>query len=274
MTDPTTPAADDGDEAFVDAYLRRLAVERRGPSDLAALRTLHSAHLRSVPFENLSVHLGEPISLEPAALATKILTRRRGGFCYELNGLFARLLDQLGYHVTLLGARVWDGQTFGPPLDHLVLAVGTADEDGRWIVDVGFGDHSVYPVPWQEGVGHHDPGGVFRLEPADDGNWDLCRNGSVQYRIEPNARLLADFDAMCWYHQTSPLSHFTRSLVCTRRTETGRATLSGRRLIIATAAARQETEIDGDEEVLETYRKVFDIELDRVPTIRSEHRRR
>jgi N-hydroxyarylamine O-acetyltransferase len=253
-------------ETFVDLYLRRLAVKRPELSDLAALRTLHSRHLRCVPFENLSIHLGEPISLEPAVLATKILSRRRGGFCYELNGLFARLLDELGYQVALRGARVWDGQAFGPPLDHLVLLVGTADEAARWIVDVGFGDHSVYPVPWQEGVDHDDPGGVFRLEPAGDGNWDLYRNGSVQYRIEPNARLLADFEAMCWYHQTSPRSHFTRSLVCTRRTEAGRATLSGRRLIITTADGKRETEIDGDEQLLDTYREVFGIELDRIPS--------
>ena len=269
MTDVAAARADSADDSFVDAYLRRLAVERREPSDLAFLLTLHGAHLRSVPFENLSIHLGEPLSLEPSALATKILERHRGGFCYELNGLFARLLDLLGYRVVVLGARVSDGQKFGPPLDHLVLTVGTADEDGRWIVDVGFGDHSVYPVPWQEGVDHHDPGGVFRLEPAGDGNWDLYRNGSVQYRIEPNSRLLADFEAMCWYHQTSPRSHFTRSLVCTRRTEAGRVTLSGRRLIITTADGKRETEIDGDERLLDAYREAFGIELDRIPTVRS-----
>ena len=263
----------DSSDAFVDAYLRRLAVDRREPSDLAYLRALHAAHLEHVPFENLSIHLGEQISLEPTALATKILERGRGGFCYELNGLFATLLDCLGYEVKLFGARVCDGQTFGPPLDHLVLVVGIANGEGRWIADVGFGDHSVYPVPWREDVDHQDPGGIFRLSATDDGNWDVHRNGSVQYRIERGRRVLADFEAMCWYQQTSPRSHFTRSLVCTRRTEAGRVTLSGRRLILTTADGKQETEIDGDERVLEAYRKFFGIELDRVPTVARRHRR-
>ncbi len=267
MTDPMAPTPEHADAAFVDAYLVRLAVEHREPSDPAFLRELHSAHLQTVPFENLSIHLGEPISLELRALATKILERRRGGFCYELNGLFARLLEKLGYHVVRLGARVWDGQTFGPPLDHLVLAVRAADEDRRWLIDVGFGDNSVYPVPWQPDVNHQDPGGVFRLEPTDEGNWDLYRDDSVQYRIEPNCRLLPDFAAMCWYQQTSPRSHFTRSLVCTRSTEAGRVTLSGRRLIITTADGKRETEIDDDARLLETYREIFGIELARIPSV-------
>jgi N-hydroxyarylamine O-acetyltransferase len=272
MTGPTHPARDSADQTLVDEYLERLAVERLKRSDLSYLRTLHAAHLQRVPFENLSIHLGEPISLEPAALATKILTRGRGGFCYELNGLFAGVLDQLGYRVTLLGARVWDGETFGPPLDHLVLKVGTTD-DGLWIVDVGFGDHSVYPLRWREGIEHCDPGGSFRLEAAENGSWDLYRNGSVQYRIEPNPRVLADFDAMCWYHQTSPCSHFTRSVVCTRRTEAGRMTLRGRRLTITTADGKQETEIEGDTRLLDTYQNVFGIQLDRIPTVPAPRHR-
>ena len=137
-------------DAFVDACLRRLGVEARGRADLTWLRELHAAHLLRVPFENLSIHLGEPVSLDEDALLAKLVDRRRGGFCYELNGLFARLLENLGYHVTLLGARVWTGQGFGPPLDHLALMVATADGADRWLADVGFGDNSVYPWPGQK----------------------------------------------------------------------------------------------------------------------------
>jgi N-hydroxyarylamine O-acetyltransferase len=253
-------------DAFVDACLRRLGVEARERADLARLRELHAAHLLRVPFENLSIHLGEPITLESDALADKILTRGRGGFCYELNGLFARLLDHLGYHVTLLGARVWTGKQFGPPLDHLLLMVATADGVGRWLADVGFGDNSVYPLPWRERVDLDDPGGVFRLEPAD-GDWDLYRDGAVQYRIEPHPRALAEFDAMCWYQQTSPASHFTRSLVCTRRTAEGRVTLSGQRLITTTADGKDEKDLADDDAVLDAYRTVFGIDLNRVPRV-------
>ena len=253
-------------EDFVRAYLRRLGVDSAGPADLTLLRELHAAHLRRIPFENISIHLGEPLSLEPAELTDKILVRGRGGFCYELNGLFALLLSELDYRVSLLGARVWDGQTFGPPLDHLVLAVGMADADERWAVDVGFGDHSVYPLPWKDSVDHDDPDGVFRFERADDGDWDLYRNAAVQYRIEQHPRVLSEFDAMCWYHQTSPNSPFTRSTVCSRRTDEGRVTLSGRRLITTTADGKHEEEIAEDDLLLATYTTVFGIELERLPS--------
>jgi N-hydroxyarylamine O-acetyltransferase len=265
---------------FVDRYLDRLGVPPAVCRDAGFLKDLQSAHLRTIPFENLSNHLGEPISLEPDALTDKILGRGRGGFCYELNGLFALLLEQLGYEVELLGARVAGQAGFGPPLDHLVLRVGVSDRalgasvnagsgGHSWLVDVGFGRHSLYPLAWEAGLEQGDPGGLFRLEVTGHGDWDVYRDGAVQYRIEPNHRVLPDFAAMCWYHQHSPESHFTGSLVCSRLTADGRVTLSGRRLITETAGRRQELEVEGDQQLLEIYRTRFGIELERLPTIPS-----
>jgi hypothetical protein len=95
----------DGPE--LDAYLARIGAARPARADATALRELQLRHLRTVPFENLSIHLGEPIVLEPGALLDKLLRRRRGGFCYELNGAFSDLLSSLGFGVTLLAARVF-----------------------------------------------------------------------------------------------------------------------------------------------------------------------
>jgi N-hydroxyarylamine O-acetyltransferase len=266
VTSPLGTAQDADDDAFVAAYLARLGIQTGRQADVTRLREIHAAHVERVPFENLSIHLGEPLSLETVALADKILRRGRGGFCYELNGLFARLLEHLGYRVTLLGARVWDGEAFGPPLDHLVLAVTTVDDEETWVADVGFGNHSLYPLRWVEDVEQDDPGGVFRLQRTGD-DWDLYRNSAVQYRIEAHPRMLRDFDAMCWYHQTCPQSHFTRSLVCTRRSGEGRVTLSDRRLIITTASGKTETELIDDRLVLDTYRTAFGIELEQIPNL-------
>ena len=102
---------------------------------LAPLRTLHQAHLFAVPFENLSIHYGQPIVLDDAALYDKIVTRRRGGFCYELNGLFAWLLRGLGYEVSLLSAEVARAAGgFNPPFDHLTLRVHGLD-GADWLAD-------------------------------------------------------------------------------------------------------------------------------------------
>ncbi len=115
------------DEKTLAAYLRRIGVPRPATVDAATLRTVHRAHQMTVPFENLSIHLSEPISLDSGALLDKIVTRRRGGFCYELNGAFALLLQALGADVTRVAARVHGDAGYGPPFDHLALVVRPAD---------------------------------------------------------------------------------------------------------------------------------------------------
>ncbi|HEV2374645.1 MAG TPA: arylamine N-acetyltransferase [Streptosporangiaceae bacterium] len=121
------------DEQTVRAYLDRIGAERPQVLDEAALAGLHRAHLMTVPFENLSIHLGEPISLAGHDLISKIVTRRRGGFCYELNGAFALLLEALGADVVRVAARVYGGDgRLGPPFDHLALLVRLPG--GRWPV--------------------------------------------------------------------------------------------------------------------------------------------
>ncbi|HJZ46080.1 MAG TPA: arylamine N-acetyltransferase [Roseiflexaceae bacterium] len=110
----------------VRAYLRRIGYNGTVAPTTATLRELHRAHLLAVPFENLDIHLGRPITLDQDALFDKVVTRRRGGFCYELNGLFAALLRAIGFQVTLLSAGVARAEGgFGPEFDHLTLLVTT-----------------------------------------------------------------------------------------------------------------------------------------------------
>lgn len=240
----------------VDGYLTRI-----GASAGDSLDELHRAHLRSVPFENLSVHLGEPISLSPVDLADKIVHRRRGGFCYELNGLFALLLVELGYPVELRSARVHGEHGYGPPLDHLALLVGDR------LVDVGFGAHSTYPLWVGTEADQPDPGGVFRVVGAPHGELAVSRDGRPSYLVESRPYELADFTAMCWWQSHAPGLAFTTSLVCSRLTDTGRVTLSGRSLIETTNGERRERVLDSDVAVLAAYREHFGVALDRVPEI-------
>jgi N-hydroxyarylamine O-acetyltransferase len=252
-----------------EEYLRRIGVTPPVRLDAAALARLHRAHLLSVPFENLSIHLGEPISLAEDDLAGKIVARRRGGFCYELNGAFALLLRALGATVTHLAARVYGDGKPGPPFDHLALAVRLPDDSGPWLADVGFGDHSVYPLSLDDRTRQHDPGGQFVLADAGDGDVDVLRDGQPQYRIEMRERSLADFVPTCWWQQTSPLSHFTQQTICSRLTETGRISLSGHRLIRTSGTARTEEQLADESAVLAAYRDHFGITLSRVPQVRS-----
>ncbi|MEV7321555.1 arylamine N-acetyltransferase [Streptomyces sp. NPDC093970] len=268
--------------ARIDSYLRRLGAARPARPTAGVLRDLHLRHLRTVPFENLSVHLGEETVPSEERLLDKVTGSGRGGFCYELNGAFAALLTSLGFEVTLLAGRVYgDEGRLGIPYDHLALRVGTVD-GGEWLADVGFGAHSHFPLAFAERGEQADPGGVFRItETGPDtagaaggpgavgGDLDVLRDGKPQYRLEVRPRTLEDFTAGAWWHSTSPASHFTRSLVCSLVTgDGGRITLGGRTLTVTAAdGTREVRELEGDDEVLRVYRERFGIELDRVPEV-------
>ena len=183
---------------------------------------LQRVHLRTVPFENLDIHLDRPITLDIDAIVRKIIDDRRGGFCYELNGGFAALLASLGYQVTLHEARVTDTSI---PFDHLALVVAIGAE--RHLVDVGFGAFTDEPLLVDNRDDQQDTAGVFRLADRDDGWIDVLPQGAQGYRFSPEPRPLQDFQSGCSYHQSSADSHFTRSTVCSLRTADGRVTLSG-----------------------------------------------
>lgn len=239
------------------AYLQRIGHSGAVAPDLQSLRRLQAAHLRTVPFENLSIHLNEPIALDDEALFDKIVRRRRGGFCYELNGAFAALLTKLGFRVTLRAGRVFGGGRYGPPLDHLALQVDLAEP---WLVDVGFGRFSLQPLRMSTDGPQSDTYGEFRIE-----GLDVSMDGQPQYRLDPLSYDLVDFVPMCWWQQTSPDSHFTKSLACSLPTADGRITLSGDRLIETTGDERTETTLP-ETELLRAYRRYFGITLDRLPT--------
>jgi len=235
----------------VHAYLRRVGYEGPRAPGLQTLRDLHLAHLMAVPFENLDIALGRLVSLEEGAIYDKIVARRRGGFCYELNGLFACLLRAMGFHVTLLSAQVVrDEGGFGPDFDHLTLRV---ELDSPWLVDVGFGDSFREPLSLDTVTSRGD----YRLG-CDGKYWSLSRcqdslQWKEQYRFTLEPRVLSDFTDMCRYHQTSPESLFTRKRLCTLATPEGRKTLSDLRFIVTAGNQRVERSVsEGDE-----YRKVL-----------------
>ncbi|MFF1709627.1 arylamine N-acetyltransferase [Streptomyces sp. NPDC058268] len=267
--DQTADRIADQNSDRTDAYLRRIGADRPAAPTTHALRDLHLAHLLAVPFENLSIHLGENIELTDDALVAKVVDAHRGGFCYELNGAFAALLTSLGFEVTLLQARVYDDTgTPGIPYDHLALRVRTSD-GGDWLADVGFGTHSHFPLAYGERGEQQDPGGTFRITETAEGDLDVSRDGKAQYVVDRRPRALGDFTSGAWWHRTSPTSHFTRSLVCSMLTGTGRITLSGRTLTTTTAGERHTAELATDAEVLDAYATHFGITLKQVPQVRK-----
>jgi N-hydroxyarylamine O-acetyltransferase len=248
----------------VARYLERIGYAGSREPTLETLRALHEAHYGSVPFENLDIALGQPILLDEAALFGKIVERRRGGFCYELNGLFAALLRALGFRVTLLSAGVLSRLhgVFGPEFDHLALRVDLAEP---WLADIGFGEGFVHPLRLDSRGKQVDPGGDFRI--AECEGWHILesRDGEgiwqSQYRFSLTPRSLADFAAMCHFQQTSPDSGFTRRSTCSLPTPTGRVTLSDLRLIMTSDGVREETELPDEDARAAALRERFGIVL-------------
>lgn len=243
-------------------YLQRIGYHGSLSPTAQTLSALQQAHLLSVPFENLDISLGRPIELDETALFEKIVQRRRGGFCYELNGLFAALLRDLGYSVTLLSAQVaHKNGGFGPPFDHLALLV-TLEEP--WLVDVGFGDSFRAPLrlePLREQV---QPEGSYRLS-QEGALWTWYQQNDTdwqaQYCFTLQPHTLAEFIPMCQYHQTSPQSHFTQGRVCTCATENGRITLSELRLITTIGHERHEQALASEDEFRALLQQHFGITL-------------
>jgi N-hydroxyarylamine O-acetyltransferase len=225
----------------VDRYLRRIRYDGPRAPDARTLRALHAAHLESVPFENLDIHLRRPIILNEEALFDKIIRRRRGGFCYELNGLFDVLLRSLGFRVTRLsaGVRRQDG-TFGPEFDHMTLLVQL---EQRWLADVGFGESFREPLRLDEPADQVQEGWTYTV--AHDGlSGTMLRRKEEAveegYRFSLLPRRLDEYRHMCRFHQTSPQSSFTRCRVCSLFTPVGRITLSDGRLIVTESGTRHE----------------------------------
>jgi N-hydroxyarylamine O-acetyltransferase len=231
----------------VEAYLDRIGY--RGPHKASpeSLRELHAAHTFAVPFENLDIHLGRPISLDPAALFDKIVRRRRGGYCFELNGLFSLLLERIGFSLRQLMARVLWGHADIGPLSHRVLLVEMDGE--RWIADVGFGGNGlIAAIPLASGHEEQQYADRFRVigdqEAVDQGK---CRGGyrpgyridclvkdawEPMYSFTTESYLPVDYTYANYFHSHSPESLFTQKRLCTKPTPNGRIILQNRALKI------------------------------------------
>ena len=246
----------------IPAYLQRIAYRGSLAPTGETLRELQLAHLLAVPFENLSIHANEPIILDDDALFDKIVNRRRGGFCYELNGLFRALLNALGFNVAMLSAGVVNADGIvSPDFDHMTLMVTLED---RWLADVGFGDSFREPLLLDERQEQIQGNRAYKITP--DGSHLILSQcvaadeWKSQYRFTLEPYSYPDYAEMCHYHQTSPQSHFTKAPLCTMATPDGRLTLSDMRLITTlNGGERQERALKSEEEYATVLRERFGI---------------
>jgi len=243
-------------------YLERINYRDAINNSVEVLAKLQHLHLLNVPFENLDIHLGRRIELSESY--EKIVNRRRGGFCYELNGVFFQLLRIIGFDVKLISARVYSkDRGFGPEFDH--MAIIATIQDVKYLVDVGFGEFAYSPLRVEIDVPQADGPGSYMITHHDK---DYLAVGKLQeenfipeYIFSETSRQMDDFVVMCNFHQTSSQSHFTQKRVCSILTEKGRITISGNMLKKTENGAISETELADEEEFSKALWDYFKIKV-------------
>ena len=245
----------------IEKYLTRFHASYDQIPSLQQLTTLQNLHMLEIPFENLDVIRREPIYLNLNSIYEKIVLRKRGGYCYELNGLFHWLLEKLGYDASLIAATVCrpNGQ-WAKPETHAAILVQLNEP---YLVDVGFGDSTILPIPLN-GSSRTDVSGTYRVQPSGNGFYDLIRIRSDEsrplYRFSTYTKKLTDFHEGCVFNQVSSDSTFTHVDIVTKATTSGRITLQDRKLTVNENGNKSSRAIS-EEEKEEVLSNLFGISL-------------
>lgn len=243
----------------VAQYLTRFHATKKEPS-LEHLKELQNLHLQGVPFENLDVIRHRPIYLNLNSIYEKIVLRNRGGFCYELNGLFCALLQKLGYDAHLISATVLKPNGEWAKADtHATILVHFNEP---YLVDVGFGANTPrLPIPLN-GQAQTAINGIYKIKQHCIKQFDLMHeNDKTLYRFTTPKKELIDFHEGSVFNQVSKESTFTHQDIVTCATETGRITLTDHTFSIYNYDQQKRIELSADEktQVLDNF---FEICLD------------
>lgn len=220
----------------LDRYFARIGYDGPREATLDVLRALHFSHATTIPFENLDVLAGRPIRLDLAALQKKLIDDRRGGYCFEVNGLFLAVLRQIGFHVTPFIGRVrWmQPEEIATGRTHMLMRVDLPD--GPYIADIGFGGLTMTgPIRFVcdlEQVTPHEP---RRLLARGDGFELQGKLGDIWtsiYHFTEEAQSPADYELSSWYTSTHPDSIFVQYLIVARPYADRRVTLFNTNLTI------------------------------------------
>jgi N-hydroxyarylamine O-acetyltransferase len=242
----------------VDRYLERIGLERPIRPDLESLRAIHRAHLMSIAYENFDVQFGRPVTIDIPAIYEKIVENGRGGWCYEMNGIFGWALTELGFKVTrATGAVMREMGGAASEGNHLVLTVEL--DEGVYLADVGFGDGTLHPFAVRPGAFAAN-GFDFAVTRVDEHWWRFHNHRysgapSFDFNLAPaDESLLA---AKCDSLQRAPDSIFVQNLICFRHGDSGFVVLRGRVLREVTPEGVSERVLENADEFRSVIADVF-----------------
>lgn len=248
----------------LERYCARVGLDRPPTADEDGLRALHRAQFMTVPFENFEIQLGRPVRLGRDDLVAKLVERRRGGYCFELNGLMLMVLHSLGFEARPLLGRVH----LREPVGGRTHQVNLVEIGGRhWIMDVGFGAGGPRgPLPLDSGHVTEGPGWAFRLVEREP--WGLMMQSLVEdtwrdsYSFDLGTSILADIVVANHYTSTSPASPFVTSRIASLPLADGRVSLADHTLTRIAGGELSTREVPPGPGYLEELAGTFGIELD------------
>ncbi len=247
-----------------EEYLNRIGYSGKPEPTLGVLQELQKSHLLNVPFENLDIHYGIPIQLSIDTIFDKVVINKRGGFCYELNGLFFELLKSIGFQSKRISARVYNKEKgYSQEYDHLAIIVNLNGTE--YLTDVGFGEFAIGPLQLELNKVQNDERGDFVIDEFDQDYLRVSKieNGEIkpEYIFRNFHRQFDEFGAMCHYHQANPESHFTQKKLISLPTKNGRITLTDNKLKIRINNSIEETDLINEIEFRKELWNYFKIKI-------------
>ena len=262
----------------LQAYLDRIGYRGALRPDLSVLIALQHAHICAVPFENLDVQFGRPVTTSIEAAYDKIVGNKRGGWCYEQNGLFGWVLEQIGFDVSrVAGAVMRQDKGDASLANHLCLLVTMPESSTRYLVDVGFGGSMLKPIELLEGEHAQAP---FRLglKKTADAHWrfsEYLGDGQFSYDFLDEPANESALQEKCTTMQSDPSSNFVLNLVIQLRSQEQHLALRGRVLHVATSNGVAKRVLNSADEIVATLAAQFDLNLPEVaelwPRIAARH---
>lgn len=243
-------------------YLKRIHYTGDTKPDLATLTAIHRAHLLAIPYENLDIHRDCPVTTNIEQIYEKIVNQHRGGWCFEMNGLLAWALREVGFDVRLMSSFV--GREKADPLpsgagDHLILRVAL---DRPYLADVGFGNGIFEPILLSEGT--YQQGFLTYQLAQENDHWWFTNHiyGGPGFDFDLEAHQLSDFTGQSTRLQTSPESGFVKTTVCMRFTpDGGMIILRGAILRRVTAEGAYDETIESEAQYEQVLSDKFDLRL-------------
>lgn len=251
----------------VSQYLNRIGFAEAFSANKETLFALHKSHVLHVPFENLDIIGKIPITLDQDRFCNKIVAKRRGGICYELNGAFKYLLDAAGFDSFFISCNVFVPTLgiYGADFGHIALITNIGGE--QYLLDVGFGDGFIEPLKLVYNTPQRQYGTYYRFRSLPAGEVLLEKSADDKeyqqmFKFTRVLRTLSEFSPLCEFHQFAPQAPFNKQALCTRPTLTGRITLSNKSLSIKKGKEKQDMQVATPADFDALLEQLFNIRLE------------